>query len=145
MQNEKALLDSKKPVILTRDAVDLAAEGKMERLLMRENLTIFGSVPQWQKIFKNVLYPKILIASQSILQVAEAFHKFTLSYPVQVVVFHDGQILISKNGKVILIPLIQTKYSPLTIWNGDLACNIVALNLYNPDKFLEATAAAVYR
>ena len=142
---EKALLDSKRPVILTRDAVDLAAEGKMERLLMRENLTIFGSIPQWQKIFKNVLYPKILIASQSILQVAEAFHKFTLSYPVQVVVFHDGQILISKNGKVTLIPLVQTKYSPLTIWNGDLACNIVALNLYNPDKFLEATAAAVYR
>ena len=140
-----ALNESKKPVVLTRDAIDLAAEGKLEKLLMRENLIIFGSLVQWQKIFKNVFYPKILQPSQSLMQVAEAFHKFTLSYPVQAVLFHDGQILICKNGKVAVVPLIQTKYSPLTIWSGDLACNILALNLYNPDKFIEATVAALFR
>lgn len=140
-----ALIESKKSVILTRDAVDLAVEGKLEKLLMRENLTIFGSLVQWQKIFKTVLYPKILQPSQSLVQVAEAFHKFTLSYPVQAVLFHDGQILICKNGKVAVVPLIQTKYSPLTIWSGGLACNIMALNLYNPDKFIEATVAALFR
>lgn len=139
-----ALTESKKPVLLTRDAIDLAAEGNLEKLLMRENLTIFGSLIQWQKIFKTVFYPKILQPSQSLIQVAEAFHKFTLSYPVQVVAFHDGQILISKNGKVAVVPLVQTKYSPLTIWNGELASQILALNLYNPDKFIEATVAAVY-
>lgn len=139
-----ALVDSKKPVILTRDAVDLATEGNLEKLLMRENLTIFGSLAQWQKIFKTVLYPKILLASQSLVQVAEAFHKFTLSYPVQAILFHDGQILICKNGKVAVVPLIQTKYSPLTIWSGELASEIMGLNIYNPDKFIEATVAAVY-
>ena len=140
-----AIETSTKPVMLTRDAVDLIAEGELEKILKREGLTIFGSLVQWQKIFKTVLYPKILQPSQSLMQVAEAFHKFTLSYPVQVVVFHDGQILICKNGKVAVVPIIQTKYSPLTIWNGDLACNIVALNLYNPDKFIEATVAALFR
>lgn len=140
-----ALVESKKPIMLTRDAVDLAAEGKLEKLLMRENLIIFGSIAQWQKIFKNVYYPKILQASQSLIQVAEAFHKFTLSYPVQIVAFHDGQILVSKNGKVIVVPLIQTAYSPLTIWDEKLASKITGLNIYNPDKFIEATVAAIYK
>lgn len=141
----EALVGSKKPLMLTRDAVDLVAEGKMEKILMRENLTIFGSLAQWQKVFKSVLYPKILQPSQSLVQVAEAFHKFTLSYPVQAVAFHDGQILICKNGKVAVVPLIQTKYSPLTIWNGELASKIVGLNVYNPDRFIGATVAAVFR
>ena len=140
-----AISESKKPVMLTRDAVDLATEGKMDKILMRENLTIFASLAQWQKVFKSVLYPKILQPSQSLVQVAEAFHKFTLSYPVQVVAFHDGQILICKNGKMAVVPLIQTTYSPLTIWSGELASKIVGLNVYNPDKFIEATVAAVFR
>ena len=142
---EKALVESKKPVLLTRDAIDLIADGNMEKLLMRENLTIYGSIPQWQKIFKSVLYPKILQPSQSLVQVAEAFHKFTLSYPVQMVAFHDGQMLISKNGKVAVVALVQTKYSPLTIWSGELASEIMGLNIYNPDKFIEATVAALFR
>lgn len=142
---EKALVESKKPVLLTRDAIDLVADGNMEKLLMRENLTIYGSIAQWQKIFKTVLYPKILQPSQSLVQVAEAFHKFTLSYPVQMIAFHDGQMLIAKNGKVAVVALVQTEYSPLTIWSGELASKIMGLNIYNPDKFIEATVAALFR
>ena len=141
----EALESSKKPVLLTRDAIDLIAENKLEKLLLRENLIVFGSIPQWQKIFKAVLYPKVLTTSQSLVQLAETFHKFTLSYPVQVVTFHDGQVLICKNGKVAVVPLIQTEYSPLTIWSGELAAKIVGLNLYNPDKFIEATIASLFR
>ena len=141
----KAICGSKKPLLLTRDAIDLVADEGMDKILMRENLIIYGSIAQWQKIFKSVLYPKILQPSQSLLQVAESFHKFTLSYPVQVVTFHDGQMLIAKNGKVAVVALIQTEYSPLTIWSGELACKILALNLYNPDKFIEATVAALFK
>ena len=141
---ESAFNSSAKPMILTRDSVDLLAEMKLERILVRENLTIFGSLVQWQKIFKNVYYPKMLMVTQPLIQVAEAFHKFTLSYPVQVATLHDGQILISKNGRVIVVPLAKSGYSPLTIWNGELAGKIMALNLYNPDKFLEATVAALF-
>ena len=141
----EALTKSKKPVLLTRDAIDLMIDGNIEKLLMRENLTIYGSIAQWQKIFKTVLYPKILQPSQSLVQVAEAFHKFTLSYPVQMIAFHDGQMLIAKNGKVAVVALIQTEYSPLTIWSGELASKIMGLNIYNPDKFIEATVAAMFK
>ena len=132
----------KKPLLVTRDAVDLLA-GR-EKVLMNENLTLMDSLVQWQKIFKGVYYPKVLLTSQSLVQVAEAFHKFTLSYPVNVVTLHDGQILVAKNGNVVVVPLVKTTYSVLTIWNGDLAAKITAINLYNPEKFIEATVAAIF-
>ena len=141
---ESAFDSSAKPLLLTRDTVDLVSEMKTERILMRENLTFFGSLVQWQKIFKSVYYPKMLMVSQSLIQIAEAFHKFTLSYPIQVVTLHGGQIIVAKNGKVVVVPLEKTGYSPLTIWNGELAGKIMSLNLYNPDKFLEATVAALF-
>ena len=140
-----ALIDSDDPVLLTRDTVDLVAEEKTDRILMRENLIIFGTTPQWQKIFKSVYYPKVLTASQSLVQVAETFHKFTLSYPAQVIILHEGQILVAKNGKVAVVPLEKTGFSPLTLWNGEMAGKIMTLNLYNPDKFIEATVAALFR
>lgn len=139
-----ALINSDKPIILTRDAVDLAAEENTERILMRENLTIFGATAQWQKVLKSVYYPKMLTLSQSLVQVAEVFHKFTLSYPTQVIILHEGQILISKNGVVKVVPLEKTGFSPLTIWGGEAAAKIMALNLYNPDKFVESSAAALF-
>lgn len=141
---ESAFDSSAKPLLLTRDTVDLVSEMKAERILIRENLTVFGSLVQWQKIFKSVYYPKMLMVSQSLIQIAETFHKFTLSYPVQVVTLHDGQIIVAKNGKVIVVPLEKTGYSPLLVWNGELAGKIMALNLYNPDMFLEATVAALF-
>ena len=137
----KACEKSKKPLLITRDGVDIMAG--QEKVLMKDDLILMGSLVQWQKIFKGVYYPKVLLASQSLVQVSEAFHKFTLSYPVNVVTFHDGQILIAKNGKVVAVPLVKTTYSVLTIWNGELAARILALNLYNPGKFIEATAAGL--
>lgn len=139
----EALTESKKPVLITRDAVDLIAEVKPEQILMRNDLIIFGSLVQWQKIFKSIYYPKILMPSESLMQVAEAFHKFCLSYPVQAILLHDGQILICKNGNVEVVPLAKSGYLPLTIWSGEMAGKIMALNLYNPDKFIEASVAGI--
>lgn len=139
-----ACQNSAKPLVLTRDAVDLIAGEKLEQILMRPDLTIMGSVVQWQKIFKTVYYPKILQPSQSLMQVAEAFHKFTLSYPVQMISLHEGQILVATNGKVVAVPLTKTDLTPLTVWNGELAAKIMALNLYNPGNFEKATVASLF-
>lgn len=139
----KAIIGGKKPILITRDAVDLIAGEKIEQILMREGLTLVGSLAQMQKILKAVYYPKMLTLSQSLVQVVEVFHKFTLSYPTQIVTLHEGQILIAKNGQVVAVPMVKTPYSVLTIWNGEMAAQIVCLNLYNPGKFIEATVAAV--
>lgn len=139
-----ACQNSEKPVLVTRDAVELITEGKLEQILMNENLIIMGSLAQLQKVFRTVYYPKVLLLSQSLIQVADALHKFTLSYPTSIITLHSGQILIARNGKVIAVPLEKTAYSPLSIWNGELAAKIVALNLYNPNNFIKTTSLSVF-
>ena len=86
----------------------------------------------------------MLLASQSLVQVAEVFHKFTLSYPAKIITLHEGQIIISSNGRVVAVPMIKTPYSVLTIWNGEMAAKVACLNLYNPEKFIEASVAAIF-
>lgn len=135
--------NSEKPVLITRDVVDLVVENGSEKMLLNENLIIFGSLMQMQKLLRSVYYPKMLLLSQSLVQVAEVLHKFTLSYPVSIVTLHSGQILLAKDGKVKAVPVEKSGYSPMMIWNGELAAKIVALNLYNPDKFIDATIAAI--
>ncbi|MBQ8985165.1 hypothetical protein IJ076_01210 [Candidatus Saccharibacteria bacterium] len=145
MALSSAFLSSEKPLLITRDTIDLVAREKLEQILMRDNLTIFGSIMQWQKIFRGIYYPKVLQPSQSLINVAESFHKFTLSFPVQVLTLHDNQILIAKNGVVKVVPIEKSGYPAITVWNGELASKIAAMNYYNPDKFIEATVAAIFK
>ena len=77
------------------------------------------------------------------MQVAEVLHKFTLSYPVKIVTLHNGQVLIAENGIVKAVALEMTGYSPITVWSGELAAKIVAMNLYNPNSFIKATVTAI--
>lgn len=140
---QNACLASDRPALITRDTVDLIAENMTERILMNSNLIIFGSIIQMQKLFRAVYYPKMLMPSQPLTQVAEALHKFTLSYPANLITLHDGQILVVQNGLVNVLPLDKTPYSPLTLWNGELTAKIVALNLYNPNRFLEASITSM--
>lgn len=135
---------SEKPILLTRDAVDLVADNNPEEVLLNEKLVIFGSLAQIQKLLRAVYYPKMLLLSQSLVQVTEVLHKFTLSYPVGIVTLHNGQILIAKDGMVKAVPMEKSGYSPIMLWSGELAAKIVALNLYNSGDFTQATMAAIF-
>ena len=136
---------SEKMTLLTRDSIDLIADNNPERLLMNENLILFASVPQLQKLIKAVYYPKMLLLSQPLMQVAEVLHKFTLSYPVAIITLNNGQILVAENGTVKAVALEKSGYSALMIWNGELAAKIVAMNLYNPNNFIDATLTAIMK
>lgn len=145
----KAMTDAcssaKKPLLITRDAIDLVIENHPERLLMNEQIIFLASMPQLQKIFRAVYYPKMLLLSQSLIQVADALHKFTLSYPISVITLQGGQVLIAKSGTVKSIPLERTGYSPLMFWGGEIAAKIAALNLYNPSNFINASVSAIWK
>ena len=136
---------SEKMTLLTRDAVDIVADNGPERTLMNENLFFFTSMAQLQKLLRAVYYPKMLLLTQSLVQVSEVLHKFTLSYPVKLVTLHDGQILLAENGTVIVVSIEESGYSPVTIWSGELAAKITVLNLFNPNNFLPASTTAVFK
>ena len=138
-----AVQNAEKPLLLTRDSVDVVADNMSDMLLMNENLVFFASIAQLAKLFRSVYYPKMLLMSQSLVQIAEALHKFTLSYPIGLVTLHNEQVLVAKDGTIKAVPLEATGYSPIMFWMGELAAKIVAMNLYSPGKFIEATVCGV--
>lgn len=139
----KILAETSAPTLITRDAVDLAAETGADGMLMNEKIVILASLVQVQKLLRSVFYPKMLTLSQSLVVVAEILHKFTLSYPVKIITLHSGQILVADGGAVKAVPIEKTGLMPITIWNGELAAKIGALNLYNPGNFVGATLTAI--
>lgn len=145
---EKAILSActlaEKPTLLTRDTIDLITNNNPESMLMNENIIIFATMPGIQKLFRSVYYPKIITLSQSLMQIVEALHKFTLSYPTSIITLCNNQILVAKNGNVFAIDLEKTSYTPLTMWMGDLATKIAVTNLYNPNNFEKATISAIF-
>lgn len=135
---------AEKMTLLTRDTVDLAAENEIDKLLMNENIILLATMPQLLKIFRAVYYPKMLLLSEPLMQVAEALHKFTLSYPVSIVTLNEGQILVASEGIIKAVALERTGYSALTLWNGELAAKIVAINIYTPNSFIKATSSVLF-
>lgn len=140
----QTLAEITKPTLLTRDTIDLLADHQPETLLSNPHLNLLGSLLQFKKLLASIYYPKRLLASQSLLQVVETLHKFTLSYPIGLVTLHNGQILVAQSGNVTAVPLENSGFSPLSLWHGEFASKITVLNLYNPGDFTKATIAAIY-
>ena len=143
-ETKKALDDKIKnevtPFILTRDAVEAVSA---ENYLENEKATVVASLAQVQKNIKEVYYPKMIMLSAPILPIFEALHKFTLSYKITLVTFHEGLVLVAKNGKIVSTAISKTGYSPLSLWGGQLAVKIAMYQYFNPGKSLEASASAV--
>ena len=137
-----SIKNSDKPVLLTRDSIDLVAP-EMPALCERDNLFLVGSLAQIQKVFRSVYYPKVLLLSMPILPVIEALHKFTLSYPLTILTFHAGQIIVAHNGKITTTPIEKTTFTPISLWVGSLAVSIAANNCYSPKQQLEATTFSI--
>jgi len=131
------------PLAITRDGIDLSLS-EANTFLERPELFIIATLTQLQKLFRAVYYPKVLLLSMPLTAVIEALHKFTLSYPSTILTFHANQIIIASHGKINTIPLSHTHYTPLSLWQGQLASAVISLNFYNKDQALSATTAAVF-
>ena len=125
-------------LVVTRDAVDLF-KPVAERLVSRKNTTLVISFAQLQKLFQSVYYPKILSFSMQLMQLVDALHKFTITYPLTVVTFHDSQLLIAHDGRVIT----QEFSDPMAIWRGLTATETACYLLWSPEKPLEAIATSI--
>ncbi len=130
--------------LLTRDAVDTFIEGATDQSLMNENAILFCSMAQVQKLFHAVLYPKVILLSAPLNQIVDALHKFTLSYPLTIITFHAGQILVASAGKIAGVPLEKTEVPVTALWDGALALRLTNLNLFNPKKPFEASISSLF-
>ncbi|MBQ6127344.1 hypothetical protein IJI69_01470 [Candidatus Saccharibacteria bacterium] len=137
-----AIKNSEKPVLLTRDTIDLLLP-EMPSLCEREDTVLVGSLAQFQKVFRAVYYPKVLLLSMPLLPIVEALHKFTLTYPVTILTYSGNQIIVAYAGRITTTPIEKTKFTPITLWSGNLAAAISANNYYSKGKPLEATTFSI--
>lgn len=129
-------------LVLARDSVDLLTP-EAHRWITRQNTIILASMAQLQNLFRAVYYPRMILLSQPLIPAIETLHKFTLTYPVTILTFHQENIIVAYGGEVSTTRLDVTDYSPISLWSGQLAAKITALNLYNPGHPFAATTAAI--
>lgn len=144
--SETDLMNSNHPLkhcLITRDSVDSLAASAADWLVFPE-IILVASMAQLQKVFRAAYYPKMIMLSQPLIPAIETLHKFTLTYPLTILTFHQENIIVAHGGQIVTTHIVDTSYSPISLWSGELAANIVALNTYNPNQPLAATAAAIF-
>jgi hypothetical protein len=129
-----------KPLIITRDAVDLLLPALP---LENANAKLFLTFTQLQKLLKQVFYPKIISFTMPLPQLAEVLHKFTLTYQCGIATFANDNFIAALNGEVVATDLRDTKYNPLTLWAGEAAAKALLLSLWNPNPKIAGLAESV--
>ncbi|MBR1801735.1 hypothetical protein IJ768_00705 [Candidatus Saccharibacteria bacterium] len=139
----KILKETTKPAVLARDTIDVVSESA-EEFIEKGNITLVATMAQLQKLFRNLLYPKMILLSSPLMPIVETLHKFTLSYPVTIFTFHADYILVASVGKVIATPISATNFTPLGLFIGDIPSKIAALELWNPSKHFESSHSSIF-
>jgi hypothetical protein len=135
---EALVLNTERPLVITRDAAD-SLRNIADELVGRDRTTLVLSFAQLQKLFQAVYYPKILSFSMQLLQLVEALHKFTITYPVTIVTFHQGQLIVAHSGDIVT----QEFDDPMRIWRGSVASRAACYLMWNPSKPLESITASL--
>ncbi|MBR3319066.1 hypothetical protein IKG06_01005 [Candidatus Saccharibacteria bacterium] len=130
------------PLVLTRDTVDLVASTAND-FINRGKITFVASMASLQKLLRSLYYPRPIMLSQPIFPVVETLHKFTISYPVSIMTFHEGKIICAYNGKVSTIDIDKTRYTPLSLWSGEVAARLAVFAMFNTNRLLESMLAAI--
>lgn len=140
MAFESLLRDYEGHIVVTRDAVDLIRPAA-STVVARPNTTLVLSFAQLQKLLQTVYYPKILSFSMQLMQLVDIVHKFTMTYPVTIVTFHQSQLVIAHDGEVVT----QEFDEPMAIWRGITATAAASYLLWTPKQPLHAIAASTVR
>jgi len=135
---EQLLATSPKPAVITRDAVDLL-KASMSQLVTRENTVFVLSLAQLQKLFQAVYYPKSILFSMQLSTLVETLHKFTISYPVTIVVFHQNHIVVAHDGNV----STTAWENALAVWRGSVATKAAVYWLQNLTKPFESITVSL--
>lgn len=135
---ETILNTTPKPAIITRDAIDLL-RAATPHLLERKQTVLVASLAQLQRLFQAVYYPKTILFSMQLSTLVETLHKFTITYPTALVVFHQNQLVVAHDGNV-----STTQWEdPMLIWRGNVATKAAVYATWHPKKLFEAINASV--
>lgn len=131
------------PKILTRDAVDLTYNFA-ENLLQNAEIHLVLSLAQMQKMFRKIYYPRVITFSQGARQIAETLHKFTLSYPAKITLWHAGNLFFAGGGKVISEKFAEENFA-MRVWSGEIATRAAVWQMWqeSAEKAVAASWAEI--
>jgi len=125
-------------LVLTRDAVDLVKHSS-QALIERPDTLLVISFAQLQKLFGLVYYPKVLTFSMQLSQLVEALHKFTISYPISIMVLHKDHLVIAHSGEI-----VTTEWdNAMAIWRGSIAAKAISYWLWNKNETIKALSSSI--
>ncbi|MDL2236022.1 hypothetical protein LJC07_07770 [Christensenellaceae bacterium OttesenSCG-928-L17] len=131
------------PLLLTRDTIDLITSDA-QAFIERPSLTLFVTLPQLQKLFRTIYYPRVITLSQPTNQLIETLHKFTITYNnITIATTHSDQYIVAQGGQVVTTSLSDTNYSSMSIWQGNLATTISIFQIRQPDRSLASATTAI--
>lgn len=122
-----------RPIFITRDAVDAVTPDVMNWAMRESETSLLLTMPQLQKLLRTLYYPKVVTLSMPTNQLIETLHKFTLSYELSIVTFHNNQIVVAQHGEVVTEDIKDTEWTQITLWGGALAVQEAVLKLWNPN------------
>ena len=79
-------------------------------------------------------YPKVITLSMPTNQLVETLHKFSLTYEMTLATFHNEQLIVAQGGEIVSMGIKDTKYAPITVFDGELLVKMAALDVWNPEK-----------
>jgi len=127
-----------KPTFITRDSFDLL-KGLWPSLIARKNTSLIITLAQLQKLFQAVYYPKTILFSMQLANLAETLHKFTITYDCTMVVFHQNQLVVAQAARVTSTPWDQ----PMLIWRGSVAAKAATYCIHHPSNTAAAISASL--
>lgn len=127
-----------KTTVVTRDAIDLL-KGAWPSMLERDKTVFIATFAQLQKIFQSVYYPKTILFSMQLLMLVDALHKFTITYPATIVVFHQEQLIVAHGGEVTTTPWGD----PMRIWRGTVGATASVYAVQHRNVLQAITASLV--
>lgn len=132
------LLETNLPITITRDAVDLL-RAQASVLVQRQQTLLVLSFAQVQKLFQATYYPKVLTFSMQLTSLVEALHKFTISYPIGLIVFHNDQLIVARDGEVSTTP----SSNAMAVWRGNLATRASIYWGWSPGQLFQAATTSL--
>ncbi|OYX43390.1 hypothetical protein B7Y94_01620 [Candidatus Saccharibacteria bacterium 32-49-12] len=127
-----------KPIVITRDAIDLL-QNSFPNVLDNPNVVLVASLAQVQRIFRAIYYPKMITFNMQLAQLVETLHKFTITHPLSIVTLHSEQLIIAKAGEVIT----QDWSDPMRIWRGHTAAQAASYLVWTPNEPTKAVVTSI--
>lgn len=124
-------------ITLIKDAIDYFST-QANKVVERPDTTLVLSLAQLQKIFSSTKQTHAITFSMTLSQLVESLHDFTIKYPCNIIVEHNGVILVSSEGQV-----STTKLEPSETWRVRTSAHATVWWLQNPSKPFEALTTSL--